>query len=221
MRNPWFPRIVVPALGLLIAAQLWAFPQVARDTKAACAACHVNVAGGADLTDAGKAYKADKTVPTAAPAKTADYVGNTKCKMCHSKEHKAWSTTPHAMALAKLQTADTAKVNAMSKALGIAINGSAAKTDGCVTCHVTGFQLTGGYPAADSTKTAAVSMVGCESCHGPGSAHVAAAKEVKKQFINSSVSASLCTQCHTTTTSPKFNFEEYSKKIHPVPKTTG
>ena len=59
MRNPWFPRMVVPALGLLVAAQLWAFPQFARDTKSACASCHANVAGGAALTDAGKAYKAD------------------------------------------------------------------------------------------------------------------------------------------------------------------
>ena len=221
MRNPWFPRIVVPALGLLIAAQLWAFPQFARDTKAACAACHANVAGGADLTDAGKAYKADKTAPTAAPAKTADYVGNTKCKMCHMKEHKAWSATSHAKALANLQAADTAKANAVSRATGIAINGSAAKTDGCVGCHVTGFQLAGGYPAADSVKTAAVSMVSCESCHGPGSAHVAAPAAERKKFINTGVSANMCTQCHTAQTSPKFNFEEYAKKVHPVPKTTG
>jgi len=213
--------MVVPALGLLVAAQLWAFPQFARDTKTACASCHANVAGGAELTDAGKAYKADKTAPTAAPAKTADYVGNTKCKMCHMKEHKAWAVTPHAKALANLAAADTAKANAMSRTLGIAISGSAAKTDGCVTCHVTGFQLAGGYPAADSTKTAAVSMVSCESCHGPGSAHVAAATADKKKFINTAVSANLCMQCHTAQTSPKFNFEEYAKKIHPVPKTTG
>lgn len=221
VRNPWLLRTVVAALGVLCAARLSAFPQFARDTKAACASCHVNVAGGAELTDAGKAFKADKTAPTAAPAKTADYVGNTKCKMCHMKQHKAWSTTPHAMALAKLQAADPAKAEAMSKALNIPITGSPAKTDGCVTCHVTGFQLAGGYPAADSTKTAAVAMVSCESCHGPGSAHVAAATADKKKFINTAVSANLCTQCHTAVTSPKFNFEEYSKKIHPVPKTTG
>ena len=221
MRNPWFPRMVVPALGLLIAAQVWAFPQFARDTKSACASCHANVAGGADLTDAGKAYKADKTAPTAAPAKTADYVGNTKCKMCHMKQHKAWAATPHAKALMNLAAADTAKANAMSRMLGIAINGSPDKTDGCVTCHVTGFQLTGGYPAADSTKTAAVAMVSCESCHGPGSAHVAAPSAEKKKFINTAVSANLCTQCHTAQISPKFNFEEFSKKVHPVPKTTG
>jgi hypothetical protein len=221
VRNPWLLRTVVPVLGMLIAARLSAFPEFARETKAACASCHVNVAGGAELTDAGKAYKADKTAPTAAPAKTADYVGNAKCKMCHMKEHKAWSATPHAKALANLQAADAEKTGAMAKALNVTITDSPAKTDGCVKCHVTGFQLAGGYPAADSVKTAGMAMVSCESCHGPGSAHVAAAMADKKKFINTAVSANMCMQCHTATTSPKFNFEEFKKKIHPVPKTTG
>lgn len=209
------------AIGLTVAARLWAFPDYARETKAACAACHTNVAGGATLTDAGKAFKADKTVPTAAPAKAADYVGSNKCKMCHLKQHKAWSTTPHAMAFANLQKADTTKVGAMSRALKVEITESPAKTEGCVKCHVTGFQLTGGYPAADSAKTVVMAAVSCESCHGPGSAHVAAPAAEKKNFINKAVTANLCTHCHTAATSPKFNFEEYAKKVHPVPKTTG
>ena len=221
MRTPWLARIVVPALGVLVAAQLWAFPETARETKAACAACHANVAGGAELTDAGKAYKANKTAPTAAPTKTAEYVGNNKCKMCHMKQHKAWSATPHAKAFTNLQAADTAKVTMMSSMLKIEVTDSPARTDGCVKCHVTGFHLTGGYPAADSAKTAALAAVSCESCHGPGSAHVAATLADKKKFINTAVSANLCMQCHTAGISPKFNFEERAKKVHPVPKTTG
>jgi len=214
-------KTVVPALGILVAARLSAFPQFARESKAACASCHANVAGGAELTDAGKAYKASKTAPTTAPAKTADYVGNNKCKMCHMKQHKAWSTTPHSKAFTNLQAADTAKAGPMSRALNIPIADSPSTTDGCVTCHVTGFQLAGGYPAADSAKTAAVAAVSCESCHGPGSAHVAAPMAEKKKFINTAVTANMCTQCHTSVTSPKFNFVEYAKRIHPVPKTAG
>lgn len=219
MRKPWLAMTVMTALGIVIAAQLWAFPETARETKTACVACHTNIAGGAELSDAGKAYKADKTKPAAADVKGADYVGNAKCRMCHMKQHKAWSETPHAKALQSLQSGDTATVAALSRALKVEITGSPAKTDGCVKCHVTGFQLAGGYPAADEAKTATVAVVGCESCHGPGSAHVAAKMPDKKKTITRAIGASLCMQCHTPETSPKFNFDEYAKKIHPVPKT--
>ena len=220
MRKPWWATMAVTALVLMVAARLWAYPELSRETKAACAACHTNVAGGTELTDVGTAYRHEKKAPGAA-AKSAEYVGSKKCMMCHMKQHKAWSTTPHAKALSNLAAADTATAGAMSRALGVTINGSAAKTDGCVSCHVTGFQLAGGYPGADEAKTAVVSGVGCESCHGPGSLHAAAPMAEKKKLINSKVTANMCMQCHTSTTSPKFNFEEFAKKVHPVPKTTG
>lgn len=220
MRKPWWATMVVTVLVLVVAARLWAYPQLSREAKVACASCHTNVAGGAELTDVGTAYKAEKKAPTGA-AKSAEYVGSKKCMMCHMKQHKAWSTTPHAKALANLAAADTATVGAMSRALGIPITGSAAKTDGCVSCHVTGFQLAGGYPAADEAKTALVAGVGCESCHGPGSLHSSAPMAEKKKLINTKVTANMCMQCHTPTTSPKFNFEEFVKKVHPVPATTG
>ncbi len=221
LRNPWFPRIVASALGVVVAAQLWAFPEVARQTKAACASCHANPAGGADLTDAGKAWKAESKAPSAAPAKAAGYIGNTKCKMCHIKQHKAWAETPHAKAFGNLQTADPSAAAEMATKLKIELKGSPAATDACVKCHVTGFQLAGGYPAADSAKTVALAAVSCESCHGPGSLHVAAPMADKKKFINKAVTANMCTQCHTAVISPKFDFVEMSKKVHPVPKAAG
>jgi mono/diheme cytochrome c family protein len=217
----WILMLSASLFGLFVAAQLWAFPRVARETKTACAACHVNPAGGVDLTDGGKAYKADKKVPEAGAAKAAQYIGSTKCKMCHSAEAKAWAATPHAKALANLKAADEKKAAEMAAKLKIELKGNPASNDAYVTCHVTGFQLAGGYPAADSTKTAAVAMVECEACHGPGSLHVTAAMADKKKLINRGVTANLCTQCHTSDTSPAFKFEEYSQKVHPVPKKTG
>ena len=217
----WFTRICATLIGLLVAAPLFAFPNIARETKTACAACHVVPAGGPDLTDAGKAYKADKKVPEAGAAKAAEYIGNSKCKMCHSAEFKAWAETPHAKALANLKAADAKKAAEVSEKMKIEIKGSPAATDECVACHVTGFKLAGGYPAADSTKTAAVASVECEACHGPGSLHVGASMADKKKFINANVTANMCTQCHNSTMSPEFKFEEWAKKVHPVPKKTG
>ena len=210
--------VLVTVVGLSLAIHAWAFPQYARQTKDACVTCHTNPAGGASLKPAGTAFKADMTkAPAADTAKAADYVGVNKCKMCHMKQYKAWGETKHAMAFAGLQKGDP-KVSAdMAEKLKVEISGSPAKTEGCVTCHVTGFHLTGGYPAADSTKTAAVTNVTCESCHGPGSLHVSAPMAEKKKFINRAVTANLCTQCHTAATSPAFKFDEYVKKgVHQV-----
>ena len=221
--------VLVAGLGVTLAFHAWAFPEVARQTKLACATCHANPAGGADLTDAGKAYKADATkVPAAGTAKAADYIGTAKCKMCHMKQHKAWLETKHASALVNLQKADPKVTAEMSAKFKIELKGTAAQTDGCVGCHVTGFHLTGGYPAADSAKTAAVSNVACEACHGPGSLHAAAPTAEKKKFIAKAVGAAMCMQCHTPALSPNFKYEEYVKRgVHvvpaaaPAPKTGG
>ena len=44
----------------------------------------------------------------------------------------------------------------------------------CVKCHTVGFKYQSGYE--DEKKTPHLKHVGCESCHGPGSGHVAAPK---------------------------------------------
>jgi hypothetical protein len=213
----WSKVVTVVALTAwvgLATHQVWAYPSVARTTKAACAACHTSVAGGVELSDAGKAYKADATKLPTGDVKGAEYIGSNKCKMCHIKEYKAWSETKHAHAFENLAAAKPEDVKAMAEKLKVEIAGSADKTDGCVSCHVTGFQLAGGYPAADdSTKTANLAMVGCEGCHGPGSIHASkdTPKEEKKKFINAGVTENMCKNCHTPEMSPKFDFAEYKK----------
>jgi len=179
--------------------------------------CHTNVAGGAGLTDAGTAYKADGKAPAASSAKAAEYVGAAKCRMCHIKQHKAWTETAHAKAWASLKGGDAKAVQAMAAALKIELKGAAHANDDCVRCHVTGFQLAGGYPQSDTTKVAQVVNVTCEACHGPGSLHVTAPMAEKKKFITKP-GENMCKQCHTATTSPKFAFAEYSKRgVHAVP----
>ncbi len=206
---------IAAALGFA-AHQGMAYPEAARTTKAACSGCHANVAGGADLTDAGKAWQGDNTkVPTGGTAN--EYLGANKCKTCHSKQYKAWVDTKHAGGLATLTKADPKVAAEWAEKMKVTINGTADKTEGCIGCHVTGHQLAGGFPQADSTAMANLSFVGCESCHGPGAAHKAAAKEEKKTFINNAVGEKLCKQCHTAAASPNFNYEEMKTKIHPVP----
>lgn len=215
-RSTLLTSVLLAALGVAVATQLWAFPETARQTKTACATCHTNPAGGAGLSAAGTAFKADGKAPAPGTAKAAEYAGDAKCKMCHMKQHKAWSTTKHAQAWTALVKGDPKKTADMAAALKLEIKGSADKTDGCVTCHVTGFQLAGGYPQADAAKGAAVSNVTCESCHGPGSLHVTAPIAKKKEFITRATE-NMCKQCHTAATSPNFVFADYAKRgVHQV-----
>ncbi len=213
--------ILAVAVVCFAAAPVWAFPELARQTKLACATCHVNPAGGAALTEAGKAFQTDRKAPATGAAKASEYVGINKCKMCHAKQYTSWKATQHGRALAGLQKADPKLAADLAAKLKVEIKGSPASTDGCITCHVVGFQLPGGYTLADTAKSAPLANVACEACHGPGSQHVTAPLAEKKKFTNRAVTAKLCTQCHTAETSPKFNFEEYSKRGLHAMKTAG
>lgn len=207
--------VVMLVLGFA-AHRVLAFPEGARQTKAACDACHKGVAGSVELTDAGTAWKADKTkVPTGGTAN--EYIGANKCKTCHSKQYKAWVDTKHANAMQSLLKADEKVAAEWAAKMKIELTGTADKTEACVGCHVTGHGLGGGHPQADSTLMANVSMVGCESCHGPGAVHKAKPKEEKKGTMNSALTEKMCKTCHTAEASPNFNFEEMKKKVHPVP----
>lgn len=212
--------ILITAVALLAAcaSAAIAFPRFARATKMACATCHVCPAGGAALTDAGKAFKADSTKVPAASVAGSDYASTKKCKMCHITEYKSWLETPHAKALEVLKTGDPKKIEEMATRAGVKLTGPASENETCLGCHVTGYKLTGGYPAADSLTTAALASVTCEGCHGPGSKHVAAAdKAAKKTLINGPVGELLCRSCHTPSMSPAFDFAKYKAKgLHAV-----
>lgn len=212
--------VILPAIGLwfvFATHQVWGYPAFAAKTGAACAACHTNPAGGAALSEVGKAYAAKPEGAVAKSTVRAEYVGVNKCKTCHLKQYKAWQETAHAHAFEGLTNASAEAVAGMAKTLGVQVDGHPNKTEGCVTCHVTGMGLQGGYPAVDSVKTAGVTNVTCESCHGPGSLHIAAKADGRKGTIVKTVSAKMCTQCHTTATSPKFDYAAYKARgVHTV-----
>ncbi len=201
----------VVGAGVLWSAQAGAFPDVARETKAACMACHANPAGGPGLNDAGTKWKTDKTAVDATVV-GADYVGSTKCKICHMKEYNSWKATPHASSMIALESGPDSIKAKMAAALKIQLKGPAKEEGACLTCHTTAYMLKGGYPAADSAKTAAVATVSCESCHGPGSKHVTAPAAQKKAMISRQVTEAMCKQCHTPEMSPAFVFAEYKAK---------
>ena len=113
------------------------------------------------------------------PPADAKYVGTAKCKMCHFKEYKTYKATRHAKNFEVLQ-------------------GDERSNPDCLRCHTTGYGRPGGFVSEDTTPK--LTNVGCESCHGPGSAHIEAAKASgdsedwdKK---NNKIPANTCVECH-------------------------
>jgi hypothetical protein len=120
-------------------------------------------------------YQAELAGEAVAPGASAElaYLGSEACKACHAPAYRQWKTTPHARAFATLARArQTANLD-------------------CVPCHVTGFERPGG-PARRAELGPRVD-VGCESCHGPGSAHAAqpSAAPYPRQ-----VPERVCAECH-------------------------
>lgn len=79
----------------------------------------------------------------------------------------------------------------------------------CIGCHVSGFDL-GGFEADRNQPLEAFTAdlgVGCESCHGPGSAHVAAPRTVglivDPAELTTDQQVHLCAQCHIRGTSTR------------------
>ena len=108
-----------------------------------------------------------------APSAESKYIGATKCKSCHSSaetgdQYGAWQKAKHSHAFEVLGT-DEAK--AVAKAKDIA---DPQKADECLKCHLTGHgkspdQLKGKWDEKMNQLG-----VQCESCHGPGEAHMKA-----------------------------------------------
>jgi hypothetical protein len=159
----------------------------------------------------------------AAPAFADDYsyVGVGTCKMCHKKEATGdqfgkWSESKHAGAYAALGT-DAAKETAVKAG----VEGNPQEAAECLKCHVT---AAGVDAALLGKKYSLEDGVGCESCHGAGSAYKS--KKIMEDH-DAAVAAGMvvptaetCTGCHNdeSPTFKGFDFDEYAAKIaHQIP----
>ncbi len=173
------------------------------------------------------------------PVAGAEYVGHQQCKVCHNKpstgaQWSKWSEMGHSKAIEVLKTDEAKQVAAD---LGLEVPPHEAPD--CLRCHVTAYDVeTKALPAA--LKMA--DSVQCESCHGPASVHVEAAKKVMfskdagdidlTSFVRHADDAT-CRTCHNEEsptwkadrytledgTKAGFDFEQAWKKIaHPNPE---
>jgi hypothetical protein len=129
------------------------------------------------------------------PSDGPHYVGVEACRPCHQQIDKFVKTISHAHAYATLE------------------NNQSEFDLECVGCHVTGWDRPGGFdhPAAAGN----LKNVQCESCHGPGSAHVEEANAGRVGGIEAAVPMTVCLGCHTPEQSTRFkgNEESYMARI--------
>lgn len=132
--------------------------------------------------------------------KNASFVGSDACQSCHSSEYQTWAQSPHGHAVATLQKAGK------------------ADDANCLRCHTTGYDRSGGFPAAGNVRNHAdLARVGCESCHGPGGDHVAPGANRTGTIVSlgdkcdSCVILQICGSCHDDANDPGFEFEVEEK----------
>lgn len=112
-----------------------------------------------------------------------EYVGNSKCRLCHRKFFIGRKKDPHDYAMKSFRK-------------------SKYKDEpSCLTCHATGYGTPTGF--VSMKKTPRLANVQCEGCHGPGNIHVKRSK-VKKGGGGFLAGADqperlrkMCISCHT------------------------
>lgn len=152
------------------------------------------------------------------------FVGTAACADCHTSAMAVWKDSPHAHATDSL-------VHPQER-------GTIPRHHDpeCLSCHVTGWDpqrfvpFKSGY--ASLKKTPELQQSGCENCHGPGSAHVAAEQgttkvsDQQRKQLRLSMQLPLakarqrCLECHDMDNSPNFHkdgaFEKYWERVaHP------
>ncbi|MDH5229209.1 MAG: multiheme c-type cytochrome [Gammaproteobacteria bacterium] len=120
------------------------------------------------------------------------YAGEKVCQNCHMKQHAKWFDSRHAQAFYALQDVNK------------------AFDPDCIACHTVGFEKPGGF--IDSSLTANLMHVQCESCHGAGKAHADSSGRTSVANKNWKPKQ-MCDQCHIQKHSPDFVFEKYWPKI--------
>jgi hypothetical protein len=121
---------------------------------------------------------------------TKRFVGSEVCRACHAQAFPQWQASKHSRSYDSL--VEQGKNNHLD----------------CVACHLTGWKEPGGVCRLDQVD--GKTSVGCEACHGPGSAHLSLPS---KTTISRPISPATCVGCHDRENSPHFDFERYLPQI--------
>jgi len=153
------------------------------------------------------------------------FVGSQACADCHSTAFAIWKETPHAHAT------DTLVHPGERSQIARHFDPE------CLSCHVTGWNAQSFFPYQSGylglEETPALVGNGCENCHGPGSAHVAAesgdgdASDEMLETLRVAMRLPLnkaedkCRECHDLDNDPDFQKEGAFDKYWPMVEHKG
>ena len=116
------------------------------------------------------------------------FVGSAACQQCHDQEYEMF--TKHSK-----KAHSKHNVEKMRSKL------TPAELENCYHCHTTGYGKKSGFVSYE--KTPHLGDVGCETCHGPGSAH---AESGDTAAITRKPTVDSCLVCHNAERIQNFNF---------------
>lgn len=127
-------------------------------------------------------------------ANGAAYAGSQACQPCHQQESAKHGRSGHATALASLERRNY------------------HRDPDCLRCHVTGLGLKDGWNR--KVQRSGLAEVGCESCHGRGSLHIAEHQQKTPSSGSlTPVTPATCRRCHDAENSPRFEYPAYWRMI--------
>ncbi len=153
------------------------------------------------------------------------FAGSETCADCHADATEVFESTPHAHATETLVDLDPPR----------------HFDPECLSCHATGWNPQEFFPYASGylglEETPHLTSNGCENCHGPGAAHVAAelgevdATDAELESLRAALRLKVidnegnqegqalgvvvkkCMECHDIDNSPDFDFQEYWPEV--------
>ena len=129
-------------------------------------------------------------------ASQATYVGPETCGGCHPENLKSF----------REKSGKAATMDEVKQIPGL----SYEESQGCLACHTTGYGKPGGFRSASETPE--LLNPGCESCHGPGSAHCESGGDTK--FIVGKPTLKICEGCHDSLKVEPVKFKGHVWKAH-------
>jgi Cytochrome c554 and c-prime len=140
----------------------------------------------------GKVNLAQAVAPPAPTPGRATFVGQKACASCHKEATAFWKKTVHAGAWRTL------------------VDGGKDLDLECVSCHVTGYGEVGGSALGFTRNLEAIQ---CETCHGPGSVHVAEKGLEDPPAVRLETPETTCLGCHNEKHSDTFAYDPYLRDI--------
>lgn len=211
----------VPVVGLFDTEPRWRYQRVPLDDRFADSPEMLELLASyqEQLQTAGLEGLEVKTLPHPSGRQ---FVGSQACAECHEEEDAIWKKTGHAHALQTLM--HPGERSEIPRHFD----------PECIACHVVGWNPQKHFPYESGylgvAETPLRHHVGCENCHGPGSAHVAAENDdsgkvtdTQLEKLRAEVRLPLeeaerkCMECHDIDNSPDFHaegaFERYWEKV--------